>query len=127
MPTDSKLTDAATNAKALGSAKAGPSLKPASIGAGGAGLPSMPKMPLQLASDSAAMSRPVAVTGGGVPIPAAYAALNNGGGMGMPMGAAPSGQGHQAGKAKRMQHNDRALYTEDRAWTEGLIGRRRAS
>lgn len=129
MPTDSKLTDAATNAKALaGSAKAGPGLKPASIGAGGAGLAAMPKMPLRLASDSAAMSRPVTVTGGGgVPIPAAYAALNNGGAMGMPMGAAPGGQGHEAGKAKRMQHDDRALYTEDRAWTEGLIGRRRAS
>ncbi|WAC89694.1 PPE domain-containing protein [Mycobacterium sp. Aquia_213] len=123
-PSDSRLTDAVTNSKAsAGSAKAG--LKPASIGAG---LPAMPKMPLQLAPDSAAMSRPFAVAGGGVPIPAAYAALNKGGaGMGMPMGAAPAGQGHEAGKSKRVQQEGEALYTEDRAWTEGVIGRRRAS
>ncbi|MCV7408774.1 hypothetical protein AWC05_07755 [Mycobacterium florentinum] len=128
--TDSKLTDAVMNSKAA-SAKASPGLKPASVGGGG--IPPMPKMPLQrpVLSDSISRVGGAAPGGagvaGGIPVPAAYAALNNGGGMGMPMGAAPGGQGHEAGKAKRVQQEGEALYTEDRAWTEGVIGRRRVA
>ncbi|MEE6139578.1 secretion protein EspB [Mycobacterium sp. 050128] len=127
MPTDATLKDASKNLKIVPNLPKGAGIKPASIGAGGAGLPAMPKMPLQLAPDSAAVARPGATTGGGVPVPAAYAALNKGGGVGMPMGAAPAGQGQDGGKAKRVQHGDEAIYTEDRAWTEAVIGRRRAS
>jgi hypothetical protein len=45
-----------------------------------------------------------------------------GGGMGgMPMG----GQGAKGeGKGKRVSSDDDALYTEERAWTEGVIGNR---
>lgn len=46
-----------------------------------------------------------------------------GGGMGMPMGAAHQGQG--GAKSKGSQQEDEALYTEDRAWTEAVIGNRR--
>ncbi|MEE3066137.1 MAG: secretion protein EspB [Actinomycetota bacterium] len=127
MPTDATRKDAPTNLKAAPGLPKGASVKPASAGAGGAGLPAMPKMPLQLAQDSSAVSRLGATAGGGVPIPAAYAALNKGGGMGMPMGAAPAGHGQDGVKAKRVQHGDESIYTEDRAWTEGVIGRRRAS
>ena len=42
----------------------------------------------------------------------------------MPM-APGAGQGQQGGeKSKRTQSDDDALYTEDRAWTEGVIGNR---
>ncbi|VAZ70019.1 ESX-1 secretion-associated protein EspB [Mycobacterium kansasii] len=46
-----------------------------------------------------------------------------GGGMGMPMGA--HGQGQGSSKSKGAQQDDEALYTEDRAWTEAVIGNRR--
>lgn len=41
------------------------------------------------------------------------------------MGAAPLGaQGDRGlGKGKRLQQDDDAIYTENRAWTEGIIGR----
>ncbi|MCV7122291.1 secretion protein EspB, partial [Mycobacterium lacus] len=45
------------------------------------------------------------------------------GGMGMPMGA--HGQGQGGSKSKGAQQDDEALYTEDRAWTEAVIGNRR--
>ena len=35
-------------------------------------------------------------------------------------------QGGNEGKGKRVQAEDDALYVEDRSWTEGVIGRRRA-
>jgi hypothetical protein len=46
-----------------------------------------------------------------------------GGGMGMPMGG--HGQGGGGSKSKGAQQDDEALYTEDRAWTEAVIGQRR--
>ncbi|CDO88110.1 hypothetical protein AWC29_01805 [Mycobacterium triplex] len=129
MPTDPQSAGASKkNLKVVPDLPKGPGLKPASGGAGGAGLPSIPKLPSRVSGDSATMSRPgAAASGTGVPIPAAYAALNKGGGMGMPMGAAPAGHGQEAGQRKRVQQDGEALYTEDRAWTEGVIGRRRAS
>lgn len=36
---------------------------------------------------------------------------------------APGGQ-DQRGKGKRVQSEDEALYTEERQWTEGVIGNR---
>jgi hypothetical protein len=42
------------------------------------------------------------------------------------MGGAPAAQGGKNEKGKRGATEDEALYTEDREWTEGVIGRRRA-
>ncbi|WAC90337.1 PPE domain-containing protein [Mycobacterium sp. Aquia_213] len=108
----------------------GAPVKPASFGGGGGGA-AVPKLPLQAwtntgAAAGAAAAAPAAA-GAGIQVPAGYAKLNGaGGGMGgMPMGG-QGGQGQGAGKGKRVPSEDGALYTEDRAWTEGVIGRRRA-
>ena len=119
-PDNAKLTNALTQALKGGPAGAG--MKPASLG--GAGVPSMP---LQPSADADATARPAAAgpgagsLGKGVP-----GVGGTGGGMGgmAPMGGA--GQGQNQGKGKRTPQDDDALYTEDRAWTEGVIGRRRA-
>jgi hypothetical protein len=119
MPTDSKLTGALKDLKGSpGYPVAG--LKPASVRGGGRpGVPLMPWMQSEAASRSA--------TAGGLNlgrgIPAAYAALG-GGGAGVPMGA-PAGQGQGNKQGKRAQQEEKSLYTEKRAWTEGIIGRRR--
>ncbi|WAC92551.1 PPE domain-containing protein [Mycobacterium sp. Aquia_213] len=93
-------------------------VKPASFG--GAGMPNMP-----LGSAIAdAPARPAGAAPGlgnlgrGVP--------GQSGGMGM--GGAPvGGQGDKgAGKGKRVAGDDDALYTENRAWTEGVVGLRAA-
>lgn len=112
----------------------GAPVKPASLGGGigGIGGGAFPKTPLQPWANTGASAGPAAApagAGGGIPVPAAYAKLNGAGGDmggGMPMGGA-GGQGQGAGKGKRVQTEGEALYTEERAWTEGVIGRRRAS
>nr|WP_322857777.1 secretion protein EspB [Mycobacterium shigaense]MEA1123907.1 secretion protein EspB [Mycobacterium shigaense] len=101
---------------------AGPALKPASFGGRGTGVPSMPLQPH--AESGLAAAPGGAGAGRAIPIPAAYAALNGGGGAGMPMGAA---HGQAAGKGKRAQQDESALYVEDRPWTEAVIGRRRVA
>ncbi|MCV7408305.1 hypothetical protein AWC05_04615 [Mycobacterium florentinum] len=108
----------------------GAQVKPASVGGGGVGVPSLPK-PTWAPAGAPSGAGPAApgVGPGKVAVPAAYAALNGTGagmGGGMPMGG-QGGQGQGAGKGKRVQTEDEALYTEERAWTEGVIGRRRAS
>ncbi|CQD17195.1 ESX-1 secreted protein, EspB [Mycobacterium lentiflavum] len=108
--------------KVPGLPKAGaPGLKPASVGLGG---PAMPSAPLQdphytTASPGAAAKGP---EGPGLAVPGRGAGGAMGGGG---MGAAPLGaQGDRgAGKGKRLQQDDDAIYTENRAWTEGIIGR----
>jgi hypothetical protein len=122
------LTDALTETPGL-PRTGGPALKPASLGGGAGGVPSMPSMPLQPAVDPESVSRPAAaardLAGLGRTNLAAGGAMG-GGGMGMaPMGG-PGAQGQGAGKGKRAQQDDKALYTEDRPWTEAVIGRRRA-
>lgn len=113
----------------------GAPVKPASLGGvgvgGGVGGVGIPKLPLQSWSNTGASAGAAAApagASGGIPVPPAYAKLNGGGGGmggGLPMGGA-GGQGQGAGKGKRVQTEEQALYTEDRAWTEGVIGRRRA-
>ncbi|BBZ46742.1 PPE domain-containing protein [Mycobacterium parmense] len=101
----------------------GAGVKPASLGDGGIG--GAPPMPLQpsLESDAAARAaaagRDAASLGRGVP--GAGGAM--GGGMGMPMAPGAAGQG-QSGKGKRSQSDEEALYTEERPWTEAVIGNR---
>lgn len=97
-------------------AEEGDGLKPASLGA----------MPLQPWGNAGATSG-AATTPGGVEIPAAYAALG-GNGMGAGMGGAPMvppgvGKDKDGGQVKRVNGDEAALYTENRAWTEGIIGR----
>jgi ESX secretion-associated protein EspB len=129
MPTDSQLANSTLSQSAKDSQRSstGAGLKPASVGGGGAGVPAMPlQRPLGSGATSGINAAPGAAGAGrAIPVPAAYAALNGGGGMGMPMGA-PAGQSQAAGKGKRGPQEDQALYTENRAWTEGIIGRRRA-
>ncbi|NTY60704.1 PPE domain-containing protein [Mycolicibacterium sphagni] len=105
----------------------GSGMKAAAVGGGGGG--GMPAMPLQpsVNAESALGGAPGAGRDGGAAgrIPNAGAAPG-GGGMGMPMGAPGAGAG-QGGdnKAKRAQGTEESLYSEDREWTEGVIGNRR--
>jgi ESX-1 secreted protein B PE domain len=105
---------------------AGAMVKPASLGGGGAAVPGLPLQSWAGAGATSGAGAAGVGPGRAIPVPAAYAALNGGGGgMGMPMGA-PGGQGQNAGKGKRVEQEGAALYTEDRAWTQGIIGQRRA-
>lgn len=113
--------------KKAGLGKGGPGgVKPASLGgAGGAGMPKMPLQPSTGAGGDAAprpaSAAPGAATAGLGKLPGAGGA---GGGMGgMPMGG-QGGKGDSK-EGKRVQGaEDDALYTEERAWTEGVIGNR---
>jgi hypothetical protein len=106
-----------------------PSLKPASAGLGGFGMPSMPLkgVPSTPLKDPyyAAPAAPVpAATGAAGPTLAAPGGRGamGGGGMGAaPLGAQGADRG--AGKAKRVGQEESSIYIESRAWTEGLIGR----
>lgn len=98
-------------------------VKAASLGGGGGG--GVPSAPLGSAIGGAESVRPAGagdIAGLGQGRAGGGAALG-GGGMGMPMGAAHQGQG--GAKSKGSQQEDEALYTEDRAWTEAVIGNRR--
>ena len=130
MPTEPDEAAAAGAGRLTGAgvkpASLGGGVKPASFGgAGGGGGPSMPLTPMDA---EAAAARAAAGAGPG----AASAGRGGAGGMGgMPMGGMPmapgaGGKGDNEGKGKRVQAEDDALYVEDRSWTEGVIGRRRA-
>jgi ESX-1 secreted protein B PE domain len=119
---DAKLTEALKDLKrGAGGLPGGAGVKPASLG-GGAGMPSMA---LQPSADGEAGSRPAGAAPGtaglGRGVPGLGGAMGGGGPMGgMPMG----GQGDKnAGKGKA-QGEEESLYTEDREWTEGVIGNR---
>ncbi|WP_276075017.1 hypothetical protein [Mycobacterium szulgai] len=100
-------------------------MKPMSLGGGGGGggMPSMPMAPATgidgesvrpaSAGDIGGVGAGKAPTGSGM----------GGGGMGMPMGG--HGQGGGGSKSKGATGDDEALYTEDREWTEAVIGQRR--
>lgn len=137
-----KMPDAAELTAAMKAGMSDPgdlSMSPAGLGGGGGGgmpgMPGMPDMPLAPAAAGApgGPSVPVAPAGAGLPagaIPgAAGAGAPGGGGMGggMPMmggmGAHGAGGG-SAGKGGKGLGDDQALYTEDRSWTEGVIGNR---
>ncbi|BBY23803.1 PPE domain-containing protein [Mycobacterium stomatepiae] len=99
-------------------------MKPASVG----GMGGMPKMPLQGATgDGEASSRPAAAAAPGPATAGLGKGVPGAGGAGGGMGGMPMG-GHGdkgGGKGKRIPGADEdALYTEERAWTEGVIGNR---
>ncbi|OBI86366.1 EspB family ESX-1 secretion system-associated protein [Mycobacterium asiaticum] len=105
-------------------------VKPMSLGGGGGGGGGMPSMPLAPATGAGGgldgQSMRPAGAGDIAGLGAAAAARGSGmagGGMGMPMGG--HGQGGGGSKSKGAQQDDEALYTEDRAWTEAVIGQRR--
>lgn len=104
-----------------------PGMKPMSLGGGGGG--GMPAMPLAEASGAGGIPgdsvRPAGAgdIGGAGQGGAAGRGAAGGGGMGMPMGG--HGQGGGGSKSKGAQQDDEALYTEDREWTEAVIGQRR--
>jgi len=120
--TDAKLTEALKDLKGSRGRYPVAGLKPASFGGDGAGLPSTPLLPWGSSEGASGSGGARSAMQPGLRVPAAYAALG-GGGMGMPM-APPAGTPNQtANKGKRAQLEDDALYTEDRAWTEPVIGR----
>jgi hypothetical protein len=111
---------------------AGPSLRPAAHGGGagsggaggGGGRPSMPLSPA-VGAETVAPTAPAHAASASPGAAATGAAA--GGAMG---GMAPMGHGagHNQGKEKRRDPNlapDEDLYTEDRPWTEAVIGNRR--
>jgi hypothetical protein len=123
MPTDEGLMDAALT-DALAGTPGGPhstgsGIKPASFGGG---MPLQPAIDPDAAARAAAASRDAAGPGRGM-----GGAGAGGMGGGMPMGGAPGGKGKDDGQGKRTQQDEESLYTEDRAWTEGIIGRIRRS
>ncbi|OSC39275.1 type VII secretion system ESX-1 target EspB [Mycobacterium decipiens] len=97
-------------------------VKAASLGGGGGGAPSMPLGPAMGDAESVRPAAAGDIAGAGQGRAPGGAAMG-GGGMGMPMGGAHQGQG--GSKTKGSQQDDEALYTEDRAWTEAVIGNRR--
>jgi hypothetical protein len=121
---DPALADALKDLKGQGAPKlphGGGGVKPAS--AGGVGVPAAP---LQSWGDDGAAAKaaaagPGANVGRGVP---GVGGMPGGAGGGM--GGAPAQAGDKGGKGKRIAGDQEALYTEDRAWTEGVVGRRSA-
>jgi hypothetical protein len=131
-PDMTKLTEALNRGSSTNAgAGAGAGVKPAGLGGagGGGGAPGVPGIPLQPSATPGAAAGPGAPAGA-VPdvsnltrgMPSTGAAGMGGAPMGMPMGAGAQGQG-QAGKGKRGE-GDESLYTEDRQWTEAVIGNR---
>jgi hypothetical protein len=103
----------------------GAGMKPMSVGGIGGGAPSMPLGPAIDAGAAGDSMRPAAATdlaGAGRGNVASGSGMAGGGG-GMPMGGHGGGQG--SNKNKSSQQDDEALYKEDRAWTEAVIGNRR--
>jgi hypothetical protein len=95
-------------------------VKPASFGGGGIGrgLPPITPNLGDWTFPSAPTSPTAAGPGRGIP---GAGAMGAGAGMGMAP-AGPGGQPQGGGKGKRAQEADDALYTEERPWTEGVIG-----
>jgi hypothetical protein len=96
-------------------------------GAGGGGAGGVPKMPLSPAASAETVApAPAAAAAPGPTSSAAHPTTGMGGMGGMPMGAHGGGQGQ--GKEKKRSaalSPDEELYTEDRPWTEAVIGNRR--
>ena len=107
-----------------------PSLKPAALrgggaGAGGGGAPSMPLSPA-VGAETVAPTAPAHAASAGPTATSTGSAA--GGAMGGGMAPIGHGAGHSQGKEKRRDPNlspDEDLYTEDRPWTEAVIGNRR--
>jgi chemotaxis protein histidine kinase CheA len=84
--------------------------------------PSLHSPKVQIPVDPEALLRPAAAPGHPGATPGTAPAGGGTGGSGM--GGLGAGQGQGGAKAKRVQPDDPAVYTEERAWTEGVIGLR---
>lgn len=127
---DSALKDALADLTAAPGAGVGAGMKPASVGGlGGGGGGSIPSMPMQPAVDAGSAAGAAGANAardiGNLGRAGAGAGMG-GGGMGMaPMApGAGAGQGGD-NKSKRAAGTEEALYSEERPWTEGVIGNRR--
>src|SRR3954469_12916036 len=109
-----------------------PTLKPAAHGGGGAGAGggggAAPSMPLSPAVGAEPLAPAAPGRAASVAPAAASTGAAAGGAMGGGMVPMGHGAGHIQGKDKRRDPNlspDEDLYTEDRPWTEAVIGNRR--
>jgi hypothetical protein len=119
MPTGwdpASLRDALAGAPSL---PTGSGLKPASLGGFGGGAPSGPlKPPFFPEASPAPGSAANGAAGLGRGIPGGAM----GGGMGMAPMAPPGARGQGNGQGKSSQQDEESLYTEERPWTEAVIG-----
>ncbi|WP_156751856.1 hypothetical protein [Mycobacterium sp. E2497] len=105
-----------------------PKLSGGGIGRGGAVItagPLQPAVEAEAAPGRPGATGPAAATAGagrGVP---GLGAATGGAGMGVPPVGSPGVQGNNAGRGRHAKPDEEALYTEERPWTEGVIGRRR--
>ncbi|TFV54147.1 hypothetical protein E4P42_26675, partial [Mycobacterium sp. PS03-16] len=93
---------------------------------GGGGVPPAPLQPA-VGADSVAPAPGGAARGGPAGAAGPAGGMGAMGGMGgMPMGGAGAGRGGQGNEKKRTPglSPDEDLYTEDRQWTEAIIGQR---
>ncbi|AXN47351.1 ESX-1 secretion-associated protein EspB [Mycobacterium marinum] len=112
-PPPAATPDTTEAARAAATLATGPTVKPAALGGGaGAAIP----LTAPLGAGPTPPGAPGALGPGTTPTGRPLGAGPMGG---MPMGA--NGQAQNA-KTKRTQQDDRALYTEQRPWTEALIG-----
>jgi hypothetical protein len=121
---DPQLADALKDLKGQGAPKlsSGGGVKPASFG--GAGVPGAP---LQSWGDEGATAKAAAAGAGSGNLGRGVPGVGGATGGGMGGGGLPAGGAKDAGKGKRVQgEEDESLYTEERAWTEGVIGLRSA-
>ncbi|BBX98860.1 EspB family ESX-1 secretion system-associated protein [Mycobacterium lacus] len=117
-PSGALSADALKDLKKAPGPSTGAGFKPASYRGGG--VPSMPLQSQVNPGEAVALAGTREAMGLGGANPAAGAM--GGGGTGMaPLGAPGVGQG-PGGKGARAQQDNESLYTEDRPWTEGLIG-----
>jgi hypothetical protein len=123
--TDPQLAEALKDLKSQGTPHlphTGGGVKPASVGGGG-----VPAMPLQPWTDGEATARPAAAGAGAGNLGRGVPGVGGAMGGGMPAGGAPGQGGDKGSKGKRIQgEEEQSLYTEDREWTEGVIGLRSA-
>jgi len=115
LPTDPRLRPAAHGGGGAGAGGGG---------AGGGGAPSMPLSPA-VGAETVAPTTPTHAASAALAAGSTGAA---GGVMGGGMAPMGHGAGHNQGKEKRRDPNlspDEDLYTEDRPWTEAVIGNRR--
>ncbi|KAA1251745.1 secretion protein EspB [Mycobacterium simiae] len=124
IPNNAAMNNAGSDV-ANGLPPGGPALKPASFGGGGAG-GGVPRVPLVPPAEAGSAAKPATglEAGLGRAMPGTGGALGRGGAGMAPVGG-PAGQGQPSGKGKRAQQEEESVYTEDRPWTQGIIGRRR--
>lgn len=92
----------------------------------GGGVPGPARLPIGLPATSSSVPRSPSGAFPAADLGRAESGAMGSGGMGMAPLRGPGGKDQGGGKAgKRPQRDEEALYTEERPWTQGIIGRRR--